>query len=670
MRTRYSLFILVVILCSVICGCSKNNEKNKTTSNETKIVGKNGERKSEQYEPSKAVFEADFSGKYPSNKQFYSWEGRQYGGAVFQPLKSIKCENNTAILTSVKDKETGLQKQQMMCTAGLFESDNFVCEFEAKFDGTPGSWSYVITYGTGTYWTNNVYSDGLKWPAGGEIDVFEQAGGYSENPTNFKTPSIHYGTGSTSEYPDHHLAVIGDNVEFETNKWHKFKFSLKDGIIREWIDDVLVGEDDFSQYTVSNNCLYEYHPFLNPQAFYIGCQSADGEKSKTEYEFQIKNFKVVQDDQVECQKLEIYPQMWTKNTELIFPVNANLYLQREYYPSNTSNKACKWESSDESVAKVVEGYVTTIGEGTTQITATCGDAVATYTLNVSSDVNIPCAGVEANYDKISVRMDHSKDIKYYLYPDFSTDVVEISTLDKKIATVSNSILYGQAVGETELLVKCGKKTQTIKVSVKENNKKPFAEYNLIEATDKIGMNAEEKGYASSAVVTNLGEDGKKLNLTAEYATTQMIIENEWKETLDRVTLKTPVIDEVKELTRYPSMYLLKASSGSVRTNSSNGNIMPSIDVSRKGIIVRYGGANIYQTDANGEDTHAIAIYIQDGHSSVFVDGKKVIDDGTTTYINNLSQLILTTSKKKGIEYFAAYEDCEFTDEELITMTQI
>lgn len=68
------------------------------------------------------VFEADFSGAHPSEKQFYSWEGREYGATVCDSLESIKCENNTAILKSILDEKTGIRKQQLMCMAGLFES--------------------------------------------------------------------------------------------------------------------------------------------------------------------------------------------------------------------------------------------------------------------------------------------------------------------------------------------------------------------------------------------------------------------------------------------------------------------------------------------------------------------------------------------------------------------
>ena len=253
---------------------------------------------------------------------------------------------------------------------------------------------------------------------------------------------------------------------------------------------------------------------------------------------------------------------------------------------------------------------------------------------------------------------------------FTTDSVKILTEDENTANVSDNILHGKQIGQTKLMVQCGQQSKTFDVTVKENKRIPFAEYDLAEVTNRISMNQEEEGYTVSESVVNLGEDGEKLNLLAEYSLTQELVGNRWRNKINGVTLKTLIMDEAKELTRYPSMYLLKASSGRVRTNNpSNANVMPSIDVSSQGITVRYGDVNIYEADSNGEDVHAIAIYMEDGRSSVFIDGKKVVTDGATTYINDLSQLILTSIEKNGIEYFAAYEDCEFSDEELIEMTQ-
>lgn len=99
----------------------------------------------------------------------------------------------------------------------------------------------------------------------------------------------------------------------------------------------------------------EYHPFLNPQAFYIeaGVDVSKADKSKV-YEFCIKDFTIYQGKNVDCTSLEIFPEMWEKGTELVFPVGSVLYLEKNFTPEDTSNKACKWYSSDESVATVTE----------------------------------------------------------------------------------------------------------------------------------------------------------------------------------------------------------------------------------------------------------------------------------------------------------------------------
>ena len=135
-------------------------------------------------------------------------------------------------------------------------------------------------------------------------------------------------------------------------------------------------------------------------------------------------------------------------------------------------------------------------------------------------------------------------------------------------------------------------------------------------------------------------------------------------------METSVMDNAKKLTKYPSLYLVKGSQGSIRTNSTNANEMPSVDITEEKLMVRYGSVEPYQMELNGESTHIIAIYLEDGHSSLFIDGQKVVENGEITYIKDLQQLILTTNRPGGIEYFAAYEDCQFSDEELIKMTQL
>lgn len=451
-----------------------------------------------------SVFTADFSGDTPLANQFYSWENRIYGSAIYDALSNIQCIDNVAHLTSVYDSENSRWKKQMMCTGGLFESDNFICEFEAKFDGKAGSWQNVITYGTGTHWTNGMYSDGVKWPSGGEIDVFEQAGGYSESPTGFKTPSTHWGSGTGSGYPNTHEFRYGDVIGFTTNEWHKFKFSLQNGYAKIWIDDVLVGENDFSDCVVNNNYLYNYKPFLKPQAFYIDGQCADNSDTANTYDFSIKNFKIYQEKNIECTGLEIYPQMWEKGTQLVFPTDAELFFDKIFTPTNVSNKACKWESSDKNVATVCEGYVKTLKEGTTTIKATCGTTTATYELIVNNTTkNIPCIGLELEGESKQLDIDTTSSFKTYVYPKFATDDLQISYSNNGIVTYDGNTLTAIKAGTTTVSITCGTKTVSFEVTV-----------NDIYGSDAIlSYTFDNSTIADNLTVENKGSLGNQYNLT-------------------------------------------------------------------------------------------------------------------------------------------------------------
>lgn len=421
-------------------------------------------------EPSEGVvvFAADFSGLAPSADQFYSWEGRIYDNAIYDALQNIKCTNGVAVLTSVYDSANSRWIQQMMCTGGIFEADNFTCKFRAKFSGLAGSWNNIITYGTGTHWTNGVYSDGVKWPAGGEIDAFEQAGGYADVPNTMFTPTAHYGAGTESGYPNTHESKRGNTVEFTTDAWHDFKFSLNSGYVKVWIDNVLVGENDFSNCIVSNNYMADYAPFLKPQAFYIDgfCASGAGAiNTSNVYKLEVSDFKIIQDAYVECAGLEIYPQMWAKGTELVFPVGAELYLDRVYTPANTSNKACQWESSNTAVATVVQGYVKILSAGTTTITATCGNAQAQYTVTAAEAANVPCVKIESK-NNIGATVGDVINVNDYIYqyPSFTTDTITV-TADNANVSINGASITMVSAGDTVLTVTVGAVATTLTINI-------------------------------------------------------------------------------------------------------------------------------------------------------------------------------------------------------------
>lgn len=416
------------------------------------------------------VFTADFSGDSPNPAQFYAWEGRVYAGAEFDALANIQCTDGVAVLTTKYDADNGRWLEQMMTTGGLFESDDFTCKFRAKFSGLPGAWNYFITYGTGTHWTDGVYSDGIKWPSGSEIDAFEQAATYSETPTGIGH-TAHWGSGSNSGYPDTHEFLPDSeagSTSIATDEWHDFKFSLKNGIVTMWIDGAQVHEFDLSEKSVDNNYLVDYHPFLRPHAFYMAaqCHAADSRTDTANvFTMEISDLEVYQDSLVECAGLEIYPQMWSKGTELVFPVGAELYLERNYTPANTSNKACRWESSNPAVATVVQGYVKVVGTGTAVITATCGEATAQYTVTAAGAANIPCAKIAAKGEIGATVGDVIEAAEQlYLYPSFTTDEITLAS-DSELVSIDGASITMLASGNADINVTVGARTATLSLSI-------------------------------------------------------------------------------------------------------------------------------------------------------------------------------------------------------------
>ena len=630
-----------------------------------------------------AVFSADFSGLAPSATQFYSWEGRIYDNAIYDALQNIQCTDGVAVLTSVYDSANSRWTKQMMCTGGLFEADNFTCTFKAKFSGLAGSWQNIITYGTGTHWTNGTYSDGVKWPAGGEIDAFEQADGYADVPNTMHTPTVHYGSGTNSGYPDTHQSRTAGTVEFTTDEWHDFKFSLNSGYVKVWIDDVLVGENDFSDCLVSNNYMADYAPFLKPQAFYIdgSCASGAGAiDTSNVYTLEVSDFKIIQDAYVECIGLEIYPQMWAQDTELIFPVGAELYLDRVYTPANTSNKACTWESSNPAVATVIHGFVKVLSTGTATITATCGNATAQYVLTAAEEASVPCAKITTDSDDgIIVSGNDSVTISPYLYPSFTTDVTSWGTSDSGIVTVDNGVVCGVAAGKAYITVSCGAVSTVIPVTVNESVK-PYISYDFTPLFAYI--NTVKSSENESVTIANAGTLGSVADLTLN-AWTQNYYNDETYEAngvvaaygatspaLD-IPLKGNVFAFVYKGINYADrVYTRKDYSLKMFLNGTNANVMPSVAgvVNANGdYFVRYGAAIEHRFSANGVETNVV-VYSDGANSQLYINGGKIVDKGSIGYVAQTLSTIVLNSIDEQIKGLDIYIGKTFAEDELIAMS--
>lgn len=612
------------------------------------------------------VFAADFSGSSPSAAQFYSWAGRVYGSAIYDALTNIQCVDGAVMLTSVYDSTNSRWVKQMMCTGGLFEADEFICTFKAKFCGTAGSWNSVITYGAGTHWTDGLYSDGIKWPAGGEIDAFEQAGGYAENPNTFKTPTAHWGSGRNSQYPDTHLSRTGESVAFTPDVWHNFKFSLKSGTVRIYIDDTLVGEKDFSDCAVSNNYLADYKPFLKPQAFYIDGSCADTSDTSNSYLFEVKDFKVYQDADVACTGLAIHPQMWANGTTLVFPVGAEIYFDRVYTPANTSNKACVWESTNEDVATVEQGYVKTLATGTTVIRATCGGVTATYTLTVAASASIPCAKLACAQESIIANAGNAIALNVYKYPSFATDEISVTSGSQDVCTVSGTIVTAVGAGSTEITIQCGTKSVTIPVTVSAA-KSPYVAYDFAELAANIGQPRTDEN--ASVAVANTGTAGAAFDLTATARTKDVIVDNAWVTQIDYYTAQNSPLETALNLRTQPFLYVVEVreNNGYIYLNGTNVNVMPSIVYKANVCYIRYGPVDICEYTP-AKPPYGVAIYFDGAKTSVFANAAKIASDGGYAYITGALKYFKFGEPER-INAFKLYVGDTFTDDEIIALTE-
>ena len=133
-------------------------------------------------------------------------------------------------------------------------------------------------------------------------------------------------------------------------------------------------------------------------------------------------------------------------------------------PEGATYKEVVWGSSDETVATIVDGVVTAVGEGTATITAEVGGESATCTVTVETLVE------SITLDKTELEMvkGDTETLKATVLPETAGEVkVTWSSSDEKIATVDgNGKVTATGAGEATVTAKAGEKEATCKVTVK------------------------------------------------------------------------------------------------------------------------------------------------------------------------------------------------------------
>lgn len=224
------------------------------------------------------------------------------------------------------------------------------------------------------------------------------------------------------------------------------------------------------------------------------------------------------------------------------PVGGKMNIKAEYVTSNEMSPAptgetsredvssqCTWKSSDEKIAKVSNGVIEGISEGTTEITATYKERSATVSITVGKDVDISigdniCIVQKDNIKNIEKEKKLQLDIEGVesLTNAVKNEDVTWSSSDEKIATVDKSgLVTAIASGNVTIKAEYMSYSSTYDITITDDDED--CDYNIILNKDKIQLGV---GNADTIEITAKLKDG-----ISTIASVEMVKDNwsvEWK----------------------------------------------------------------------------------------------------------------------------------------------
>lgn len=129
--------------------------------------------------------------------------------------------------------------------------------------------------------------------------------------------------------------------------------------------------------------------------------------------------------------------------------NEKTKIQYQLAPADVTNEMVRWESADESIARVSGGVVYGVSEGTTTVTGTING----YELSVSVTVEEKPIESISLPETITINRNQSQRLSPDILPQDTTDVVTWSSSDtSKVIVDAEGVMYGIAVTGTEEVV--------------------------------------------------------------------------------------------------------------------------------------------------------------------------------------------------------------------------
>ncbi|GHV32320.1 hypothetical protein AGMMS4952_22480 [Spirochaetia bacterium] len=183
------------------------------------------------------------------------------------------------------------------------------------------------------------------------------------------------------------------------------------------------------------------------------------------------------------------------NTDLSLTVGATGTLTATVAPSDATNKAVTWTTTNSAVATVSGGTVTGVAAGTAAITAstTDGGKTASTTVRVSELLpeTVTVSGVTLNKLSLNLTVGASEALNAAIAPENATNKeVTWTTSDSTVATVSGGTVTAKATG-----------TATITVSTTDGAKTANAAVTVTQPVSGISLNPESLSLTVGATGT-------------------------------------------------------------------------------------------------------------------------------------------------------------------------
>lgn len=418
---------------------------------------------------STVMFNDDFDGSTLGStwKPSYGQENAAFKNWWTADSKNLGVEDSCLRLTMLRDNPTAdyAISSAMVETMQYGESDNYgfdtgYCEARFKLDKVgDGIWPAI--WCVGQIYTNS-YTDttgngvargkhGLLWPWAGEIDQFDAM------KSSF-VPGLIY---QADPYVSSTQTSKGEKSKsIEANTWYTVGMYKSKDTIKVYFDRELIASFDIT----GNECFSGMGErlIINLSTGTVGGTLPDNVDEVNMYIDYVRVYSLG----------DAYTTLEKQNTASLLPEYCNGYAVvpgrswalHPLFADNTQNTYLNWNSSDLNVAKVENGYITSIANGNCNITAkdSEGNSVISFALEVKSNAGVLAQNIAVTSQETNIEAAGSVEITAKIYP------TQCDVLTPTLSVVSGTD-YCEIEGNVVKNTNSTDQTQTVVIRVGTNN---------------------------------------------------------------------------------------------------------------------------------------------------------------------------------------------------------